>query len=283
MGDGLNRYGRYLLLLPGFATIIFFLIIPLTLIILISFQQTFGSGPPVFTLDNYIRFFTSPQTQTIMLNTFGMSLLASLLTLIVAYPAAYFLAFKIKSEKAKTYIISLLLVPFLIDWNIRTIAWIPILGESGIINYVLMSLGIIDKPLSFLFSRYTLFVIWVQTNLLFMIFPIYLALSRIDPDLVNAAKTLRAPPYRVFYDVIFKLSLPGVVVGFIFVFVSTLGDYITPALWAGGIQTLGLSVANYAANFVWPYAATLSTILIIISLGILYILLKIVDIKKLVY
>lgn len=282
MGDGLTRYGRYILLIPGFATIGFFLIVPLIFVVAMSLQQSFG-GPPVFTLENYIKFFTSPQMTTIMLNTFGMSLLASLITLVVAYPAAYFLVFKIKSERVKTYIISLLLVPFLIDWNIRTIAWIPILGESGIINYILMSLGIIDKPLSLLFSRYTLFIIWVQTNLLFMIFPIYLALSRIDPDLINAAKTLKAPPHRVFFDIIFRLSLPGVVAGFIFVFVATLGDYITPALWAGGIQVLGLSIANYAANFVWTYAAALSTVLIVIALGILYILLKIVDIKKLVY
>lgn len=283
MGDGLTRYGRYILLLPGFLTIGFFLIIPLILVVLMSFYQSYGQGPQIFTLENYIKFFTSPQTLTIMYNTFGMSLLASLITLVVAYPAAYFLVFKIKSDKLKTYIISLLLVPFLIDWNIRTIAWIPILGEGGAVNYILMKLGIIHKPLSLLFSRYTLFIIWVQTNLLFMIFPIYLALSRIDPDLINAARTLRAPPHRVFYDVIFKLSLPGVVVGFIFVFVATLGDYITPALWAGGIQVLGLSIANYASNFVWPYAAALSTILIIIALGILYILLKVVDIKKLVY
>ncbi|MGC8850353.1 MAG: ABC transporter permease, partial [Candidatus Bathyarchaeia archaeon] len=92
-----------------------------------------------------------------------------------------------------------------------------------------------------------------------------------------------APPHRIQYDIIFKLARPGIVCGFIFVFVNVIGDHITPGLWAGGLQVLGLSVATYATNFVWPYAAALSTILLAIALLILYILLKIVDIKKLIY
>jgi putative spermidine/putrescine transport system permease protein len=115
-----------------------------------------------------------------------------------------------------------------------------------------------------------------------MIFPIYLALIRIDPDLINAARVLKAPPSKVFFNIIFKLSLPGVAVGFTFVLVNTLGDYITPALWAGGIQVLGLSIASFAANFVWPYAATLSTVLVLIAMAVLFVLFKLVDIKKLV-
>lgn len=282
--DWIVRYARYLLLLPGFIMILLFLIIPLSTIVYISFFKRFTiAGPEIFTLDNYIGFFTSPQAPIILVNTFGMSLLTCLITFVLGYPMAYFIHFKIKSQRTKTLIISLLLVPFLIDWSIRVVAWLPILGESGIVNYILMSLGITTEPLKILFGRNALLIIWPQTYLLWMIFPTYLALSRIDPDVINAAKVLKAPPHRIFFDIIFRLSLPGVIMGFIFVFVSTLGDYITPALWAGGIQTLGLSVANYAANFVWTYAAALSTILILIALGVLYVLLKIVDIKRLVY
>ncbi|MDJ0269271.1 MAG: ABC transporter permease [Aigarchaeota archaeon] len=273
---------NYILLLPGLLVIAFFLVIPLLLTVVISFMQEFSFTNPIFTVENYIEFFTSPQTPTILANTFGMSLLASLVALLVGYPAAYFMTFRIKSIKTRNLIISLLLVPFLIDWNVRTIAWIPILGESGIVNYLLQYFNIVHQPVSLLFSRWTLIIIWLQSNLLFMIFPIYLALSRIDPDLINAARVLKSPPHRVFYEIIFKLSLPGVIVGLTFVFVNTLGDYITPSLWAGGIQVLGLSVANFAANFVWPYAATQSTVLILISLAVLVILFKIVDIKKLV-
>ncbi|MEM1666504.1 MAG: ABC transporter permease [Nitrososphaerota archaeon] len=282
--DRVAKYSRYLLLLPGFVLLLLFLLIPLSMIVGISFFERFTiAGPETFTLKNYIAFFTSPQMPTILLNTFGMSLLACFISFVLGYPMAYFLVFRVKSARARFFIVSLLLVPFLIDWSVRVVAWLPILGESGIINYALMSLGVIKEPLELLFGRSTLLIIWPQTYLLWMIFPSYLALTRIDPDIINAAKVLKAPPHRVFLDVTFRLSLPGVVMGFIFVFVSTLGDYITPALWAGGIQTLGLSVANYAANFVWPYAAALSTILVVIALLVLYVLLKVVDIKKLVY
>ncbi|GBC69347.1 Putrescine transport system permease protein PotH [archaeon HR01] len=278
----IEKYGKYLLLLPGLIIIVFFLILPLILIVIVSFMQIFTFREPTLTLQNYIDFVASPQTPTILLNTFGMSIGTALLTLLAGYPAAYVLAFKIESIKIRNYIISLLLVPFFIDWNARTIAWIPILGESGAVNYMLQALNIVREPVQLLFSRWTLLIIWLQTNILFAIFPIYLALIRIDPDLINAARVLKAPPHRVFYNIIFKLSLPGVVVGFTFVFVNTLGDYITPALWAGGIQVLGLSISSFAANFVWPYAATQSTILILIALAVLFVLFKIVDIKKLV-
>jgi spermidine/putrescine transport system permease protein len=254
--------------------------------IVISFHKSVAAGEFIlygFTFENYINFFTAPQTPTILLNTFGTALLTCLIVFIVAYPFAYFLTFYVDNEKVKSYIVSLLMVPFLIDWSIRTIAWIPIMGDRGVVNYILMTLGVIKEPLTILFSRNGLYIIWLQTYLLFMEFPIYLALNRIDPEVIQAARVLKAPPHRVFYDIIFKLSLPGVICGWIFVFVSTIGDFITPGLWAGGFQTLGLSVSTYAGNFVWPYAAAISTVLVVLALVVLYILLKIVNIKKLIY
>ncbi|MFQ6080643.1 MAG: ABC transporter permease [Candidatus Bathyarchaeia archaeon] len=280
------KYTNYLMLLPGLILCIFFLIIPLGIILRISLSESVSTAEfeiHGLTLEKYVKYFTSPQALSILLNTFGTALLTCLICFVAAYPFAYFLTFHIENEKLKSYVISLLMVPFLIDWNIRTIAWIPILGDKGILNSVLMSLGVIEKPLSLLFGRIGLYIIWLQTYVLFMMFPIYLALNRIDPDLIQAARVLKAPPHRVFYDIIFKLSLPGVICGWIFVFVSTLGDYITPGLWGGGLQTLGLSISTFFAHNVWPYACGLSTIMVVIALASLYILLKIVDIKKLVY
>jgi len=275
---------NYLLILPGLITFVVFLIIPLAIMVAMSLYTPVGLGYlPVLTVVNYVNFFTSPQAPIILVNTFGTILLACVITLIFGYPFAYFLTFHINSEKAKTYIISLLMVPFLIDWTIRSVAWFSILGEGGIINYALMVMGAIRQPMTLLFTRNALYIIWVQTNLLFMIFPIHLALNRIDRDIINAAKVLKAPPHKVFYNIVFKLSLPGVITGFIFVFVSTLGDAVTPGLWAGGLQVLGLSVSTYASNFLWPQSAALAIVLLVIALAVLYVLLKIVDIKKLIY
>jgi ABC-type spermidine/putrescine transport system permease subunit I len=236
-----------------------------------------------FTINNYISYVTSPQFLTMLTNTIYTSIGTAIICLVIGFPYAYCYTFKITSQRTKNYLTMLLLAPFLIDWTIRSVAWLSILGESGILNSMLLSLGLISKPLKILFTPAALFIIWVQTNLLFMIFPINLALGRLDPEMINAAKVLKAPPHRVIYDIIFKASLPGVICGFIFVFVNTISDYVTPALWAGGMQTLGLSVSSYASQFLWPQASAAGIILLIICAVVLYILLKIVDVKKLVY
>lgn len=277
----------YLLLIPGLVLSVVFLVLPLAIMVVVSFYTSAPSSTgylPVFTVENYVAFFTSPSTPVLLVNTFSLALLAAIMCFAFGFPLAYFLTFHIKNAAFKNYVITLLIVPFLIDWSIRTVAWIAILGKAGIVNFSLMSLGIIKEPLEeLLFSRNTLYIIWLQTYVVFMEFPIYLAMSRIDPDLIDAAKVLKAPPLRVVYDIVFKLSLPGIMAGFIFVFVSTLGDFITPNLWAGGVQTLGLSISRYAANFLWPYASVLSTMLLVISVIIMYLAFKVVNIKKLFY
>lgn len=276
-----------MLLIPGLVLSVIFLVLPLAIMVVVSFYTTAPSSTgylPIFTVANYVDFFTSPQTGILLLNTFSLAFVASIITFAFGFPLAYFLTFHIKSATFKNYVITLLIVPFLIDWSIRTVAWIGILGKGGIVNSALMALGLIQAPLeALLFSRNTLYIIWLQTYVVFMEFPIYLAMNRIDPDLINAAKVLKAPPRRVLYDIVFKLSLPGIMAGFIFVFVSTLGDFITPNLWAGGVQTLGFSISRYANNFLWPYASVLSTMLLMIALVIMYIAFKVVNIKKLFY
>jgi len=273
--------------MPGLTIATVFMVLPLAIMTAVGFLTNSPSSTgylPILTLDNYIEFFTSPNTPSLLFNTFSLALVAAFITLAFGFPLAYFLTFRIKSATFKNYVITLLIVPFIIDSSIRTVAWIAILGKSGIVNYALTAIGAIHGPIAaLLFSRNTLYIIWLQTYIVFMEFPIYLAMNRIDPDLIWAAKVLKAPPHRVLYDIVFKLSLPGIICGFVFVFVSTIGDYVTPGLWAGGIQTLGLSISMYSDSFLWPTASVLSTILLLISLFVLYISFKVVDIKKLVY
>jgi putative spermidine/putrescine transport system permease protein len=286
-GFRIAGYSSYLLLVPGLTIATIFMILPLAIMTVVSFYTQSPSSTgylPIFTAQNYVDFFTAPNTPTLLLNTFSLALVAAGICFAFGFPLAYFLTFRIKNATFKNYVITLLIVPFLIDASIRTVAWIAILGRDGIVNYALLSIGAINSPLTaLLFSRNTLYIIWLQTYIVFMEFPIYLAMNRIDPDLIWAAKVLKAPPHRVLYDIVFKLSLPGIICGFVFVFVSTLGDYVTPNLWAGGVQTLGLSVSRYSDNFLWPYASVLSTILLIISVIVLFISFKVVDIRKLVY
>lgn len=282
----LARHSSYMLILPPLIAFILFMIIPTAMVLLLSFNSggQVSFDPTQVTIKNYIKMFTRQTTYILIEITFGMSLLSTLLTLIIAYPVAYFLAFKVESFRLQNILLFLLIIPYWVDWSIRSISWLSILGGDGIVNYLLLSLGWIREPIGeLLFTRWTLLIIWAQTNMLFMIFPIYLGLIKIDPELLDVAQALGASPSRTFYHVTFKLSLPGVIVGSVFVFVSTVGDYVTPALWAGGLQTLGLTVQNYAWLFEWPVASTFAVLLLAVTVTILYVMLKTVNIKQVFY
>lgn len=285
LGKLITKYGKYLMITPVTITYIVFLVIPTAMLLLLSFntgqRTTFDLSQATFA--NYVKVVSNPTFYEILMNTFGMSLLTAFLTFLIVYPVAYFLAFKIENVRLQGIILFLLLAMYWIDWSVRSLAWLPILGEQGLVNYILMSLGIIKEPIKLLFSRITLLIIWIQTNLLFMLFPTYLALSRINPELIYTAKALGANDWKAFWHITFKLSLPGVTVGLIFVFVSTLGDYATPSLWAGGLQTLGLTVHHYASYFMWPLASTYATIMLVISLVLLSLILRISNIKRIFY
>lgn len=282
----ISRHSVYLMILPPLIISILFMMTPTLSVLLLSFNKgsTVAFDPTQLTIENYISIFTRPTTYIILRDTLGMSLLATLLTFIIAYPVAYYLAFKVENFRLQNVITFLLVIPYWVDWSIRSISWLSILGRDGLVNYLLMSLGLTKGPVAeLLFTRWTLLIIWIQTNILFMLFPIYLALSRVNPELLDVAQSLGATPSKTFYHVTFKLSLPGVIVGSMFVFVSTIGDYVTPALWAGGLQMLGLTVQNYAWLFQWPFASAYGVLLLIVTLVIIYILLKVVNIKQVFY
>lgn len=282
----ISRHSVYLMILPPLAISILFMLAPTVSVLLLSFNKgtTVTFDPTRVTLENYFSIFTRPTTYIVLRDTLGMSLLATLMTFIIAYPVAYFLAFKVENFRLQNVITFLLVIPYWVDWSIRSISWLSILGREGIVNYLLLSLGLTQTPIAeLLFTRWTLLIIWIQTNVLFMLFPIYLALSRVDPELLDVAQSLGATPSRSFYYVTFKLSLPGVIVGSMFVFVSTIGDYVTPALWAGGLQMLGLTVQNYAWLLQWPFASAYAVLLLAVTMAVIYVLLKVVNIKQVFY
>lgn len=263
-----------------------FLLIPTVLVLLLSFNagEALTFSLDHLTIENYSRMFERVTTYITMRDTFGMSLIAAFLTFLAGYPIAYFLAFKVNNFRLQGVTLFLLVAPYWVDWSIRSISWLSILGGEGLVNYALISVGLTEAPIrELLFTRATLVVIWVQTNLLFFIFPTYLSLVKIDPELISVAQTLGATPRKAFFNITFRLSLPGVIVGLIFVFVSTLGDYVTPSLWGGGLQMLGLTIQNYFFEFRWPIASTYSALMLAVTVAILYLLLRVVNIKQVFY
>lgn len=277
-----GRLSNYLLIIPSSVTITIFLLVPLAFVVLLSFYTNTSTGyVSTLNIGNYLQLLTSKASGKILFTTLRLSALTIVTVLIVAYPIAYTLAYKIRSPRKQTFVLLLLTVPFLMDYSIRSISWYPILGVSGILNYFLIQIGATKIPVNLLFSEGALLLIWLQTYLLFMMTPIYLALIKIDPSTNDAARTLGASPLQAFWRVTLPLSLPGVVVGVIYVLVSTISDFATPELFGGGIQTIGLEIAQRAAAFLWPGAAAFGVALIIIILVLAYVIIRFVDIQEL--
>ena len=263
--------------------VVAFGMLPLAFIVLLSFytSSSFSGYTPALTLSNYGDLLSSGVVAKILFTTLRLSGTATALALLLGYPIAYTLAYKVRSPRKQTFVLLFLIIPFLMDYSIRTLSWYPILGRDGILSAFLQQAGVIKAPLQILFSEGSLITIWLQTYTLFMITPVYLALVKIDPSMVDAARTLGATSWEAFRKVTLPLSLPGVVVGVIYVVVSTISDYATPELFGGGIQTVGLEIFQRSAAFVWPAAAAFAVLLIVIFLVFSYLILRFVDIQQL--
>ena len=276
----------YLTLAPGVIWVALFLIVPLGFVTLISFYTPVGAAgfKPVLTIGNYVTIFTNPTNIGILLLTLRLSLTVTAICIVLAYPVAYFLATKIKNEAHQTLLLIFMLIPFWIDWTVRMLAWYPILGRMGIINALFVQIGALKEPSDlFIFNELSATFVMIQSYVLFMIAPIFLSMIKIDRSMLEAADTLGADKLRAFYHVTFKMSLPGIVIGSVFVFVMTMADFATPRLLGGFIQTIGLSIAYQMGVLNWPLAAAFSTIFLALTVAIVYLMFRVVDIKRMIF
>ncbi|MEO3474963.1 ABC transporter permease [Roseomonas sp. CAU 1739] len=188
--------------------------------------------------------------------------------LLLAYPVAFWLS------RAGRWGIAIgmfaLLLPFWTSVLVRTYAWLVLLGRNGVVNRWLRDAGLIEAPLPLLHNTAGVLIGMVHVLLPYMVFPIYASLLRIDPDLSRAAEGLGAPAWRTFLRVTFPLSLPGVSAGCALVFVLSLGFFITPALLGGGrVIMVSMMIEQQVREFLdWPFAAALSTVLLVATLAI---------------
>jgi len=280
-----ERLKEYAPIIPALSFVVFFLLAPLAIAVLISSYRYTGLGyEPSITAANYLQIFSDPTILGTILTTLRVALTVTALSLLLGYPIAYFTAMKVKKPALGILVSIFLLVPFWIDWSIRSIAWYPILGRYGAVNTFLVGTGLIREPSDlFLFSEFSAIFVMVQSYVLFMAAPISLSLAKIDPVLLQAAATLGANRIKTFRLVIFPLSKPGVIIGSLFNFIMTIADFATPRLVGGTLQTIGLSIAYQMTILNWPLAAALSLIVILLTLVIVLVLLKAVDIKRLVF
>jgi len=262
-----TRYG--LLGLPV-AFLVVFLVCPLLLTFAISFWRRTGfTFTPALTLHSYRAFFAG-----VRLLVFERSLLVSLeataISLLLAWPVAYLLAFH-ASRRAVRICLSLFTVPFLINYIIRTFAWTWLLDRSGPVNNFLHWLGVVHRPVSWLlYSDFAVFVGLISAYMPFMVFPLWLSLSGIDRRLIEASWMLGSRPARTFRTVILPLSLPGVFAATIFSFVGAFGESAVPTILGGvGYQLMGNTITSSMDVLDYPLAAAMSSVVVIAMLALL--------------
>lgn len=273
----------YLLVAPQTLTFLFALVLPILAIFVISFWQFNGfTSVPGFTLDNYLGIFSSPVYLKTYLNTFKFAFLVWLVCLLISYPVAYYLAFRIKSSKWQTIWFLICTVPFLTSNIIRMISWIPFLGREGLINKALMGLHLTDRPVEMLlFSDFSVVLAMVHLYALFMVAPIFNSMMRIDRALVSAAEDLGASAFEIQKRIILPLAAPGIAIGTIFVVTLVMGEFATMRLMSGGkASSVGYLIKNQIDSLQYPMAAANAVVLLAITLLIVFGILRVVDIRK---
>ena len=270
-------------ILPLLSVLVLFLVAPVVIILAVSFwDYTEFSLIPDFVLTNYIEIFESGVTYSTYLNTFKFAFLGWLFTAIIGFTLSYFLAFHVRTLRWQIILFLICTIPFWTSNIIRMIAWIPVLGRNGLMNSLLLELGIISEPLEWLlYSDFAVILAFVHLYTLFMLVPIFNSMMRIDKSIIEAAQDMGANSLQILINVIIPLCLPGIAIGTIFVVSLIMGDFITVQAMSGGQSaSVGLAMNNKRALLQYPAAAADAIILLCVVLGMVAILMRTINIRK---
>ena len=272
-----------LLLTPGVLWMALFLVTPMLMMVYVSFwtQKTFTVTPEL-TTRSWVLFFTSATYLDALWTTLRIWLIVLAATLAIGYPVALYIGLFVRSKTVQTMLLVACVIPFWTSFLIRVIAWRPMLGREGAVNIVLTKLGVIQQPISeLLFTELSVIIGMTQIYVVFMVGPIAFMLSRIDPALIEAARDLGAGWARIMRTIILPLSLPGVVVGAIFVSVMVLGEFATPAALSGRkVNMLGNIIVTQVGSLKWAFAAVVGVVLTAVIAVVVAGLLRLVDLRR---
>ncbi len=256
----------------------FFFLVPFLIVFKISFADPIVGQPPYTaffdwaangfekvkaTLDNFRFLFEDDLYWTSYLKSLRIAGTATALCLLLGYPMAYGIART--RQPYRNVLLLLIVLPFWTSFLLRVYAWMTMLGTYGVINNLLITLGVIDEPLKLLYTDFAVYIGIVYSYLPFMVLPLYVALERLDLDLHEAAADLGARPGRVFLDVTLPLSVPGIVGGCLLVFIPALGEFVIPSL-LGGADSLMIGRVlfdEFFTNRDWPLASAVATVLLL--------------------
>lgn len=278
-----RRAGRLLLLTPAVVWMVLFLLAPIAMIVYVSFwtQYTFKIVP-VLTTKSWVFFFSSETYLSALWTTIRLWVIVLALTLVIGYPVALYIGMFIRNKTTQTIVLVACVVPFWTSFLIRVVAWRPMLGTEGAVNLILLHLGIIKQPIeALLFTELSVVIGMTQIYVVFMVGPIAFMLSRIDPSVIEAARDLGASWWRVLRTIILPLSMPGVVVGAVFVSVMVLGEFATPAELSGRkVNMLGNIIVEQVGSLKWAFASVVGVVLTVLMAVIVALLLRLADLRR---
>lgn len=267
-----NKISSWWLLVPTSFLYIITFFIPLITLLVMSFSRFESSVTTVgFYLDNYEKILTDGITLKIFFQTVELSLMITLFCLLLGYPVAMLM--RRVGPKARLWILLLVVSPLLTSIIVRNVAWVLILGRSGMINDLLISWGLISKPLPLMYNTFGVVLAVVHVYLSFMVLPLFAALSSINNSLEEAAASLGAKPLSIFLNVTLPLSLPGIMAGCTLVFILSMGVYLTPVIMGGNfVVTLPMLIEDAVRNrYNWPEASAMA-LLLLIAIGVMIII-----------
>lgn len=255
-----------LLLAPALVWLFGLILLPHLDLALLSLRERTGPGEFTFSLAQYLTFFAEPLYWDVFVRTAVISVIATVITLLIAFPIAWTIA-KLTRGRISALLFAVCLIPFWVSETVRTLGWMILLRETGVLPGVLVSLGLTDAPVELLYRDATILVGLVYTSLLFMVVPLYSSLESLDDSLIEAAYDLGGSGWTVLRTVVIPHAAPGITAGCIVVFMLTLGNYLTASL-LGGKNSLWFTEQIYTqfiTRFNWEQGAAFGFLLLALS------------------
>ena len=269
------KLGFILLLTPLLLWLALLIFIPHIDLLLVSLRERVGVGQYAISPANYLTFFQEPLYMVTFMRTAVMSVFATILTLLIGFPVAYYIA-KMAKGRAQSALFLLCLVPFWVSELVRTFGWMILLRETGIISNLLQSVGLASGPVEMLYNDAAIMVGLVYTSMLFMVVPLVTTLESLPDEVVEAGYDLGGNGLSVLREIIIPHAMPGIVSGSIVVFMLCLGNYLTPTM-LGGKESLWfteLIYSQFIVRFNWELGAAFGFLLLILSSVIVWGMLR---------
>ncbi|MCK6425480.1 MAG: ABC transporter permease [Burkholderiaceae bacterium] len=277
---------------PLTAVFALFFVLPLALVVMVSFWQASEYELlPAFTAQNYLDVFTGCPvtadgdlcvTAKTYLSTLKFGVLTWLITAVLGFAIAYFLAFHVQGTLMQTLLFIVCTVPFWTSNVIRMISWVPLLGRNGLVNQLLVGSGLVAEPVEWLlFSDFSVVLAFVHLYTMFMIVPIFNSMMRIDRSLIEAARDNGATPWQTVVHVVLPLCRTGLIIGSIFVLALVMGDFVTVGVMGGQqIASVGKVIQVQTNYLQFPMAAANAVILLAVVLLMIVALMRLVNLRK---